>query len=287
LKIFRAAMIHGSATGAAVESNITQPAASRAIKEFEDIVGFRLFVRERSGLRPTQEAELLYEEVQRAYAAFDLVEQTARAIKKKAKGRLRVAALPVYADGLVSQVLAGFVEQYPGISVRLISARKTEIESLVATGQVDVGVTTLPVQADLLRTASQIERAAVCVFPKDCPLKSKKVVTLADLQQYRIVHLVKGSPLRSFLEVRFAEQGLDPVIDIEVGTQQAIVNMVTGGSGVGIVDPDIISDMNDDLLISRPLSPPLIWTLAMVVAVKSTTPAITQSFIEWMKRQAQ
>ena len=59
-------MISGSATGAALESNITQPAVSHALKEFEDIVGFRLFVRERSGLRPTQEAELLYEEVQRA-----------------------------------------------------------------------------------------------------------------------------------------------------------------------------------------------------------------------------
>jgi len=78
-----------------------------------------------------------------------------------------------------------------------------------------------------------------------------------------------------------------PVIDIEVSTQQAIVNMVAGGSGVGIVDPDIISDMNHELLVSRPLSPPLIWTLAMVVPVKSTTPTITQSFIDWMERQAQ
>lgn len=280
-------MIHGSATGAAVAANITQPAASRALKEFENFVGFRLFVRERTGLRPTHEAELLYEEVQRAYAAFDQVEQTARAIKLKEKGQLRLAALPVYADGLVSQALAGFVEQYPGISVRLISASKTEIETLVATDQVDVGVTTLPNQTSLLHVATSIERAAVCIFSKNCPLVSKKVVTLMNLQEYRIVHLVKGSPLRSFLELGFAKQGLDPVIDIEVSTQQAIVNMVAGGSGVGIVDPDIISESDSNLLVSRPLSPPLIWTLAMIIPTKGAPSAIALSFIDWMGRQAQ
>jgi DNA-binding transcriptional LysR family regulator len=279
-------MISGSATGAALESNITQPAASHTLKEFEEIVGFRLFVRERSGLRPTAEAELLFEEVQRAYVAFDRVTQAAKAIKMKERGRLRIVALPVYADGLVSQLLAGFVDQHQGISVQLSSASKSEIESLVAAGQVDIGITTQPIQSRLVHTQVSLERAAVCIFQKDCPLASSKVVTLTDLLDYTVVHLVKGSPLRSFLEVRFAELGIDPVIDIEVGTQRAIVNMVAGGNGIGIVDPGIASQTDGNLLTSRPLSPPLISTLAIVIAKSGAPSTIAQSFMHWFKQQA-
>ena len=70
LHIFRSVMIQGSATSAAVDVNMTQSAVSRTLKEFEAIVGFRLFDRERTGLRPTREAQQLFKDVQRAYAAF-------------------------------------------------------------------------------------------------------------------------------------------------------------------------------------------------------------------------
>jgi DNA-binding transcriptional LysR family regulator len=63
--------------------------------------------------------------------------------------------------------------------------------------------------------------------------------------------------------------------------------MVSGGSGVGIVDPDIISESDGELLVSRPLSPPLIWTLAMITSTKGATSSIAQSFIDWMGRQTQ
>ena len=83
-------MIHGSATSAAVDVNMTQSAVSRTLKEFEAIVGFRLFDRERTGLRPTREAQQLFKDVHRAYASFADVNQTAKSILNKEAGQLRI-----------------------------------------------------------------------------------------------------------------------------------------------------------------------------------------------------
>ena len=83
LRVFREVMIHGSATRAALEVNITQSSVSRILKEFEESVGFRLFDRERTGLRPTREAQKLFKDVQRAYATFTDVKQTAQSILNK------------------------------------------------------------------------------------------------------------------------------------------------------------------------------------------------------------
>jgi DNA-binding transcriptional LysR family regulator len=76
------------------------------------------------------------------------------------------------------------------------------------------------------------------------------------------------------------------VIDIEVGTQRAIVNMVAGGKGIGIVDPGIASQTDGNLLTSRPLSPPLISTLAIVIPKSGAPSTIAQSFMHWFERQA-
>ena len=75
------------------------------------------------------------------------------------------------------------------------------------------------------------------------------------------------------------------MIDIEVGTQRAMVNMIASGAGVGIVDPDIISDMDSELITSRPLSPPLVWALAVVSPKKGTMSTITRSFVDWIERR--
>lgn len=59
LSAFVAVMKHGSATRAAEAVNLTQPALTQAIAKLEAKLGCRLFVREPSGMRPSETALLL------------------------------------------------------------------------------------------------------------------------------------------------------------------------------------------------------------------------------------
>ncbi len=276
-------MIHGSATSAAADVNMTQSAVSRTLKEFEAIVGFRLFDRERTGLRPTREARQLFKDVQRAHAAFADVNQTAQSILNKEAGQLRIAALGVYVDGFLSRSLSVFMARYPGINIQLIGATKSEIEKLVATEQVDLGITTLPASSALITVRSSIKRNAVCIFPKGHALRKKKKIALSNLMDYELIHQFKGAPLRSLLDTRFNERQLEPTIRVEMESQRAIVNIVCSGGGIGVVDPDILSDQDRHQISCRPLTPPLEWSLATVTAKRVTPSQIADAFIDWMK----
>lgn len=282
LHIFRSVMIHGSATSAAVDVNTTQSAVSRTLKEFEAIVGFRLFDRERTGLRPTREARQLFKDVQRAYAAFADVNQTAKSILNKEAGQLRIAALAVYVDGFVSRSLPKFMAKFPGINIQLIAAAKPEIEKLVATEQVDLGITTLPATSALITVRSSIKRSAVCIFPKDHTLRKKRKIMLSDLLDHELIHQFKGAPLRTLIDTKFNEQELEPTIRVEIESQRAIVNIVCTGGGIGVVDPDIVSDQDRNQICCRPLTPSLEWSLALVSAKRGTPSQIAAAFLDWM-----
>ena len=282
LHIFRAVMIHGSATSAALEVSITQSAVSRTLKEFEAIVGFRLFDRERTGLRPTREAQQLFKDVKRAHAAFSDVNQTAKSILNKEEGQLRIAALAVYVDGFVSRSLSGFMARYPGIKIQLTAAAKPDIERLVATEQVDLGITTLPATSDLITVVKSIKRSAVCIFLKDHALRKKPKIALSDLMGYQLIHQLTGAPLRTLIDMKYIDQGLEPAIRVEVESQRAIVNIVCTGGGIGVVDPDILSDQDRDQLCCRPLTPSLEWSLAVVSAKRVTPLNIADAFLDWM-----
>jgi len=283
LRVFREVMIHGSATRAALEVNITQSSVSRILKEFEHNVGFRLFDRERTGLRPTREAQKLFKDVQRAYATFTDVKQTALSIQNKEEGQLRIAALAVYVDGFVSRGLSGFTHKYPGIHIQIIAAAKPDIEKLVATEQVDLGITTLPITSDMITIRNSFRRNAVCIFPRKHALCKEKKITLSDLVDHQLILQCTGAPLRTLLDMNFLEQGLEPKVRVEIESQRAIVNLVCTGGGVGVVDPDILSDQDRNQLCCRPLVPSLDWSIALVSAKRVTPLQIADAFLDWMK----
>ncbi len=284
LRVFRAVMIYGGATKAALEVNITQSSVSRILKEFEASVGFRLFDREHSGLRPTREAEQLFKDVQRAYATFTEVKQTAQSILNNEAGTLRVAALDVYVDGFISRSVSDFMTKFPGVNIQIVAASKSEIEKLVATEQMDLGVTNLPATSELIRVRHTVKRAAVVIFPIEHALRGKRKITLSDLADGQLINQ-HSAPLRTLLDMRFHEQNLESKVRIEMESQRAIVNIVSRGGGIGVVDPDILTDQDRSQICTQPLTPPLEWSLAVVSAKRTATSQIADAFLDWLISQ--
>ena len=82
--------------------------------------------------------------------------------------------------------------------------------------------------------------------------------------------------------MKFLEQGLESEVRAEIESQRAIVNIVCTGGGIGVVDPDILSDQDRSQICCRPLTPSLEWSLALVTAKKVTPSHIATAFLEWM-----
>jgi len=286
LTIFQAAMRSGSASAAALQINITQPAISRALKELEETVGFSLFQRSRYGLTPTPEARLLAVEVERAHAVFDRVGETARMIRDKEQGQLRIAALPAYADGFASRMVADFIDGSPGIAVHLVAANRNEVNAMIKSHQVDIGVTAsedegLDWGIYGLRVNASIDRSAVCIFASGDQLEDCDTISAADLQDKRMIQLTEGSSLRTLAERRGLSRSAQSYAPIEVGAQTTIVSLVASGVGVGIVDPEVISDSVTGQVSMRKLASPITWSTVLVTRESPAIPRVAENFLAW------
>jgi DNA-binding transcriptional LysR family regulator len=83
LFVFDAAARNGSFTAAAAELNVTQPAVSRMLGQFEDYLGVRLFDRTGGRAVLTEEGELLY---RRVMDGFRSIESGLVEIERRRKG---------------------------------------------------------------------------------------------------------------------------------------------------------------------------------------------------------
>ena len=109
----------GSVTGAAERLHVTQPAVSKMLAQLERDLGFSAFARERRRLVPTPEAQILYQEVRRAFIGLDQLRRLAGDLRDMRQGRLVIAASYVASSWHLPGVVAAFLRAHPGLSVSM------------------------------------------------------------------------------------------------------------------------------------------------------------------------
>lgn len=117
---FEAVVRHGSVTRAAAELNMTQSAVSRRLGYLEDMLGQRLFLRDRQRLVPTPPARGYAEKLRVHLAGIEAA--TAQILTEAQRGgRLTVGCLPTFGSRWLVPRLNGFLSANPEIDINLVS----------------------------------------------------------------------------------------------------------------------------------------------------------------------
>ncbi|MFO0745211.1 MAG: LysR family transcriptional regulator [Myxococcota bacterium] len=140
IEAFIAVVDHGTVTAAAKVLHLTQPAVSRNLKLLEDAVGVELFERAGRGLMLTAAGRALAPRARRLLAeAGDLRRDLAR-VGKRRYHDVRVGTVDSVATFLLPDVLTGLRDAYPGLEVKLYTARTAELLRRLGEGQLDLAV---------------------------------------------------------------------------------------------------------------------------------------------------
>ncbi|MGG5824030.1 LysR family transcriptional regulator [Falsiroseomonas sp. HW251] len=140
LEVFRTIMEAGGVTGAAERLGMTQPAASKMLRQAETRLGFSLFRRDRNRLVATEEAHALLPELLGAFAAISGAERLAEALRSGRTGRFTIAAVPVLATALLPQPIRAFRAFRPEVMVRLRATTALDAVNQVADYRADIGL---------------------------------------------------------------------------------------------------------------------------------------------------
>jgi LysR family glycine cleavage system transcriptional activator len=159
LRCFEATGRFLSFTKAAQALNLTQSAVSQQIRQLEDRLGYRLFVRQARGLSMTSQGRILFETT--ATAFLDISETLRKLSFSDAP--LQVSCLPSLALQWLMPRLTEFHRQKPDAAVRLKAEFQTLDRHAMDTDDIDVAIRYDPVEYGQLHADVILDEYLVAV----------------------------------------------------------------------------------------------------------------------------
>jgi DNA-binding transcriptional LysR family regulator len=283
IEIFHAVMQHRSATDAARELGVSQPAVSAALKRLEGDVGFALFRRESRHIVPTPEAHLLHNEAIRALAGFAELEDAAAGISAGKRGILTIASPGpgiVWLPGVVSR----FQRARPSTTIRLLTRSSENVRSLVSARAFDFGVAEPPFD----RTNVVLRRyrmSMVCVMPATHALADRKNVTPDQLDRHDLIITSQSRSTYSAVSRAFEAGGTPFLPAIECEFFAVALNLVIDGAGVCLVDALSASETlrrtgGTGALVVRPFAPSIHYEVGVLKPTIGELSVLAEQFLK-------
>jgi DNA-binding transcriptional LysR family regulator len=284
LRIFKAVLRIGSVTAAAREVGLTQPAASRLLAQFEEQIGFELFHRDRGRLLPTPDGLLLFEDVERALDSFDRVFDLARDIDEFRVGHLKIVAPPSFLEGILPDVAAAFLKEFPNVHLTMDSHSVEAAKSLIASRAVDAGFVKLPLDRRDLAAETVMRSGTACVLRADHALAASPTITPEQLRGEPLILLGLGRSSRNLVEEAFAQAGVRPRVHVETHTVGSACALVARGVGIAIANSALAASYVREQTIVRPFVPDIVHEYAFVTAAGVQRSRLAEAFLAVCKR---
>lgn len=243
LRLFAAVVRTGSFSRAAETLNISQPAISKSVRDFELQVGCRLLDRWPGGARPTREGEILARHAEALFAAERAAENELLSLRNLDSGSLRIGASGTIASYMISEYLGSFHRKYPAIDVHLWSANPRHIADRMAAREIEIALVEGPMEDQNLRTEVwRLDELKLIVSPFHRFASCKSSIESAALEQETLIVRELGSGTREVVSQALAAGGIEPKQTIEIGSTEAIKQAVAAGLGVSIVSTAAVAD---------------------------------------------
>jgi DNA-binding transcriptional LysR family regulator len=255
VEIFKAIMDSGSITEAANILHISQPAVSKALKLLEAELGLRLFDRTTKGIAATEEARLLYTEVERTYFGMQNLARFAASLGDRKQGRIVVSTIPALGIAWMPAMVARFADAYPDVTISLHSSNSVDAARLVGSGEIDLGIAQLRSEEYNLSRRKLFDLEGVIALPAGHRLARKPTVEISDLAGEAIIALGPEDEFRRKLGRAMEMAGQHPRIVIDASLALTVCALVAEGRGVGIVDSEAARERSGRGLVFRSLQP--------------------------------
>ena len=244
---------HGLNVSATAQSLYTsQPGISKQIRLLEDELGVEVFARSGKHLtRITPAGETIIEKAGEILRTVESIKQAAQEFSNERKGSLSVATTHTQARYALPDVIEGFIDKYPEVSLHMHQGTPVQIAEMAADGAVDFAIATegLDLFGDLVMMPCYRWDRCI-VVKKDHPLAQLSTVGLADVDEYPLVTYVFGFTGRSKLDEAFLREGLAPKVVFTATDADVIKTYVRLGLGIGIIAKMAHDEVLDDDLVA-------------------------------------
>ena len=285
LKLIKEVAEKGSLTKAMDTLYLSQSALSHQLKEVESQLGAQLFHRVNKKLVITGAGRIVLQSAERILSTLDETEKSVKKYIGGDKGTVRVATECHTCYHWLPQLMLDFKNEFPNVDIEIFPEAITEPMCKVLTGELDLGITSDPIEDPNLKYTELFKDELMALLPANHPLTRKKYLYPEDfIDEVSIIHSYPLDSVTLFKDLLIPHD-IKPKKILEIPYTEAMVQMVKAGMGIKVIANWIIEPyLQDKALDVRPVTRKGLWrTWYAVTLNKPETPQYLENFIDHLR----
>ncbi|MEK4365868.1 LysR family transcriptional regulator [Paenibacillus sp. FSL M8-0212] len=261
LRYFLTVAREGSITRAADFLHVTQPTLSRQLKDLEQELGKKLFIRSSYSVILTDEGMLLRNRAEEIVGMVDKLEAEFQSMEETISGDIYIGGGETEAMKQIARVAKEVQNKYPNIRYHLFSGNEDDVTERLDKGLLDFGILIQPADVSKYNYINFSDKDVWgVVMRKESPLASKDTIRSTDLLHVPLI-CSRQSMKQTFSKNEFADwfgedfDKLNVVTTYNLAYNAAI--MVEEGIGYALILDKIVNTSSESNLCFRPLEPRL------------------------------
>lgn len=243
LRAFVAIAESGTFTAGAQRVHVTQAAISMQIRQLENELGAKLFIRAPRRVMLTEAGEQLLLRARQILREHDAAVDEIAELAGAERGRLRVgSASAMVATDVLPLLLNEVRTQHPRSEITVASGTSEALVQQILGGELDIAFVSLPVEARGINTERLSQDQLVAIGSPRHRLAKQRTVSAYTLAGEKLILGERGGNTRRLIDQFFAQAGVTLHVAMELSRQAAIRRMVEEDMGVGIVPLHTVRD---------------------------------------------
>lgn len=242
-------------TAAAQALFTSQSGISRQIRLLERELGVDILVRHGNRIAGlTEPGAEIVAAARRVLADAQELKQIASGFEAQDSGRLAIGTPHLHARYALLSSIASFRKRFPNVRFRLVQRSPAEVDHLVATDEVDIGITTGtedPDPALVMLPAYRISMSLV--VPEGHPLLERRRPSLRDIAKFPLIAYDVELNSRKTVARTFERAGITPDIVLSATDADVIKAYVASGLGIAILQTMAFEEEKDRGLRALPV----------------------------------
>lgn len=233
LRYFVQVVQSGSMGRAAIELDLVTSALSQQVSRLESELSVRLLKRTKSGVQPTSAGLAFWHKAQ---LILRMADDAAKAAQLgRLSGEASVGLAPSTSGVLALPFLREMRTRYPDIGIRIVESLSGNLETLLASRQIDVAIIFGGPKAKRVHTAPLLSEQLYVISADMLPVPADPSgYDIAELAKFPLILPSSPHGLRSLVDGAFARCGCAMSICAEIDGLATLMEAVSSGLGVTI-----------------------------------------------------
>lgn len=252
-RVFCEVVKHKNISKTAESMYISQSAVTQSIQKLENVLGGKVFYRNKNGVELTDEGKNLYEYIKNSIETMSNAENLFSQYVNLEKGQVRIGGGNSLVSSLIMKPLIEYMKEYPDINITIGSGITDVLMQSLANGELDLVVLNLPYNSKKYSNIEivPLKEAQFCFYASKEYTKQHSIKNMKDLENCTLILPKSTANKRKILEEYCKKENITVNPKYEMSSSTVMSELVLNNVGVGFTNIENLQNIKNEIEIIK------------------------------------